>query len=134
MIATDVAGNTATKKISYAVGYQIGLLYDPAKLNKAGSTVPVKLQLFDSAGANLSSADKLLRALGTSRDDAGAHGPLADSGNANTDQTFRFDPTLGTTGGYIFNLKTTGYTPGTYRLYFTAGNDPHVYSVRFQIR
>ncbi|HEY9285864.1 MAG TPA: MBG domain-containing protein [Pyrinomonadaceae bacterium] len=134
VIATDVAGNTVAKAVTYAVGYRIGLLYDPAKSNKAGSTVPVKLQLFDSSGANLSSADRVVRALGTSPDNAQPHGPAADPGNANPGQTFRFDPTLGTTGGYIFNLKTTGYAPGTYRLHFTAGDEPHVYSVRFQIR
>jgi len=46
---------------------------------------------------------------------------IDDAGNANPDSDFRFDPTLGTSGGYIFNLKTTGLTTGTYNLYFTAG-------------
>ena len=59
-------------------------------------------------------------------------------GEANTvhlpGQNFRFDPTLGETGGYIYNLKTTGYAPGTYRLYFTVGADSHVYTTQFQVR
>jgi pectate lyase len=134
VIATDVAGNTVTRTISYAVGYDVRLLYDPARVNKAGANVPVKLQLADSAGANLSSADRVVRALGTSPDDTESRRPLDDSGNANRDHTFRFDPTLGTTGGYIFNLKTDGYAPGAYRLYFTVGDEPHVYAVRFRIR
>ena len=63
-----------------------------------------------------------------------AYVPPADSGNANPDQNFRFDPTLGSTGGYIFNLKTGGYAPGTYKLDFTVGGEAHVYTVQFQIR
>ena len=57
--------------------------------------------------------------------------PAADAGSANPDQSFRFDPTL---GGYIYNLKTTGYAPGTYRINFTVGADPHVYNTQFQVR
>ncbi len=39
-----------------------------------------------------------------------------DAGNANADFNFRYDASL---AGYIFNLKTTGLTTGTYHLKFT---------------
>lgn len=131
---TDEAGNQTTKTVNYTVGFALAPLYEVDKTHKAGSAVPVKLQLLDNAGANLSSAERVVRALGVSLVSADTYGPVADAGNANPDQNFRFDPTLGETGGYIFNLKTTGYAPGTYQLYFKVGADPHVYTTQFQIK
>lgn len=46
---------------------------------------------------------------------------------------FRFDSTLGTAGGYIFNLSTSGLAGGTYRLQFTAPGDPESHSVNFGV-
>jgi pectin methylesterase-like acyl-CoA thioesterase/pectate lyase len=132
--ATDEAGNQASQTINYTVGFRLQPLYEAGKANKAGSTVPVKLQLLDNTGANVSSADKVVHALGVSLISTETYGPIADAGNANPGQNFRFDPALGETGGYTFNLKTTGYAPGTYRLYFTVGADPHVYTTQFQVR
>ncbi|MFL6337348.1 MAG: pectinesterase family protein [Pyrinomonadaceae bacterium] len=131
---TDEAGNQASQAVGYTVGYRLGTLSEVDQANKAGSTVPFKLQLLDNAGANLSSADKVVHAVGVSLATSDTYGPVADAGNANPGQNFRFDPTLGETGGYIYNLKTTGYAPGTYRLYFTVGADPHVYTTQFQVR
>jgi hypothetical protein len=51
------------------------------------------------------------------------------AGNANPDNNFRFD-----SGYYILNLKTTGLATGTYKLYFTAGDDPVLHSVEFQVK
>lgn len=132
--ATDRAGNIASVTVSYTVGYRLALLYDPAKENKAGSTVPIKLQLTDSAGANRSSAGVVVHALGVSLTSSNTIGPIDDAGNSNPGQNFRFDPGLGAGGGYIFNLKTKGYAPGTYRLYFTVGGAPYVYTTQFQVR
>ncbi|HEV2861284.1 MAG TPA: pectinesterase family protein [Pyrinomonadaceae bacterium] len=131
---TDEAGNPATKTVGYTVGYQLAPLYEADKTHKAGSAVPVKLQLVDFAGVNLSSEGLTVRAVGVGLASVETYGQPADAGNANPDDGFRFDPTLGEGGGYIYNLKTTGFGPGTYRLYFTVGADPHVYSAPFQIR
>jgi hypothetical protein len=59
-----------------------------------------------------------------------------DAGNANPDSNFRFDPTLGPAGGYIFNLQTTGLSTGTYVLTFTVSGDPtpHNSELLFQVR
>jgi hypothetical protein len=48
---------------------------------------------------------------------------------------FRYDSTLGQTGGYIFNLKTSGMATGTYNLNFTISTEPGVsYAAPFQER
>jgi len=54
-------------------------------------------------------------------------------GNANPDNNFRFDATLGPTGAYIFNLSTGGLASGTYSLQFTASSDPVTHSVNFGV-
>ena len=55
-------------------------------------------------------------------------------GSANPDSYFRFDISLGPTGGYIFNLGTSGLPGGTYSLQFTAGSDPGAHSVNFGVK
>ncbi|HWW76439.1 MAG TPA: hypothetical protein VNZ44_13665, partial [Pyrinomonadaceae bacterium] len=131
----DLAGNIAAQTVNYTVGYNLGLLYDPSKLNNAGSTVPVKLQLVDVAGANLSTAEMVVHVLGTSPASSDTYTAAAiAAGSANPNGDFRFDPTLGTGGGYIFNLKTTGFAPGAYKLYFNVGGDPYVYAAQFRVK
>jgi hypothetical protein len=56
-------------------------------------------------------------------------GDVITSGSANADSNFRFD-----NGSYILNLKTTGLSTGVYKLFFTAGTDPVVHSVEFQVK
>ena len=48
-------------------------------------------------------------------------GTFADAGNANPDLNFRYDATIGTGGGYIFNMSTKALTPGKYELRIEAG-------------
>lgn len=60
--------------------------------------------------------------------------PLSDSGNANPGLAFRFDPTLGSGGGYIFNLSTKGAAHGTYALRFHIGADDRSYSTSVLIK
>jgi hypothetical protein len=61
-------------------------------------------------------------------------GNAEDSGNSNPNNDFRFDPTLGSGGGYIFNLKTTGLATGSYTLNFTVGTDSTLYTAPFQVK
>ena len=37
-------------------------------------------------------------------------------------------------GGYVFNLSTRGYGPGTYTLDFAAGTDPTIHKAVFAVR
>ena len=58
-------------------------------------------------------------------------GTLEDAGAANADDNFRYDATL---GGYTYNLKTTGFTIGTYAIGFVASGDPTTHKVEFQVK
>lgn len=116
--------------------YGISLLYDPTRAGKAGSTIPIKLILCDSAGRNVSSPDIIVHATSLTRisESVLESGIVQDSGNANPDGDFRFDPTLGATGGYIFNLNTKGLTSGTYRLNFSVASSPLLYQAPFLVK
>jgi streptogramin lyase len=132
--ATDNGGNVSTKTVTYSVAFGICVLYDQSKAHRSGSTIPIKLQLCDANGVNVSNTNILVHASTVIRASTEAPGPLEDSGNANPDGNFRYDAGLGSTGGYIFNLSTTGYATGTYLLRFTAGGDPTVHTVQFQVK
>ena len=85
-------------------------------------------------GSNLSSPSLTLHAISVTQASSSISGPVVDSGNANPDNDFRFDSTLGAAGGYIFNLSTKGLTTGTYNLNFTVTGDSAVYSAPFQVK
>jgi hypothetical protein len=108
---------------------QVCLLYDPTKAVKSGATLPVKLQLCDGSGNNLSSSSLTLHAVSITQTSTSISGEVQDSGNANPDNDFRFAG-----GRYIFNLKTTGIAAGTYNLNFTVTGDSFVYSTPFQVK
>lgn len=59
---------------------------------------------------------------------------MAEVGNANPDNDFRFDATLRGSGGYIYNLSSRGLSTGTWTLQFTASGDPLPHSVQFDLR
>ena len=112
--------------------YATCLRYDPAKAHRAGSTVPLRLQLCDAAGTNLSSPEIALTATGLVKLDGSAATAFAeDSGNANPDQVFRYDADL---GGYVFNLSTRGLSRGTWALRFVVEGSPTVHELRFDVR
>lgn len=128
----DNTGNVAApSSVNYAVTYGVLSLFDQTKAAKSGSTIPVKLQLVDATGANVSSPSLTVHALSVMQIGSSASPVLDDAGAANPDFDFRYDASL---GGYIFNLKTTGYGTGTYLLNYTAGGDTVMHSVQFQVR
>jgi Tol biopolymer transport system component len=127
--AADTAGNTAQKSVSYKVAYGINPQFDQTKANKSGSTIPIKLELVDAAGVNRSAANIVVTAIGIVQVSNNAPGVLQDPGNSNPDFNFRYAG-----GQYQFNLKTTGYAAGTYRLDFQVAGDPVMHSVQFQIK
>ncbi len=125
--ASNDAGNYATGTASYTVTNGICTLYDQSQAKKSGSTIPVKLQLCDASGANISSPDITVTALDVNGDASLLH----MSGKANPGNVFRYDPSL---DGYIFNLKTTGLGSGSYTLDFSVSGDPTTHSVTFAIK
>ena len=54
---SDLAGNTAAQTCSYTVSYGIVLRYDTAQVGTSGATVPIKVELVDWNGVNLSSSN-----------------------------------------------------------------------------
>jgi hypothetical protein len=107
------------------------VLYDQNVTRKSGSTIPIKLKLCDATRRNVSSWSVKLTAETVMRVSDNADGPLDDAGSANPDANFRYDGGL---GGYIFNLKTTGLTTGTYALEFSVTGDPVKHRVQFKVR
>jgi len=133
--ATDNVGNLApAQTVSYSVTYALCLLYDPTRAVQGGSTIPLKIQLCDANNADVSNSSVVVHGVGLVQTSTNASEALQAAGNANPDNDFRFDPTLGPTGGYIFNLSTKGLTTGSYQLTFTAGADPLPHVLSFQVR
>ena len=122
---TSASTDTATLSVTF----NICLLYDPTKAVKSGATYPIKIQLCDANGNNVSSAGTVLQAVNVQQISTSAFGDVITAGSANADSNFRFDD-----GSYILNLKTTGLATGVYKLYFTAGSDPVLHSVEFQVK
>lgn len=130
--ATDNVGNSATPtNVNYTINFGVSVLFDQSKAAKSGSTIPIKIRFVDANGANVSSASTVAHAVSVIQTSSQATTTLDDAGDSNPDFDFRYDATL---GGYIFNLKTTGYGTGSYILNFVSGNSPTVYSVGFQVR
>ena len=115
--------------------YNVCLLYDSTKAFHAGATIPVKLQICNSNGSDLSSSNLTVHAIAVVQVSTDTSTQVQDSGNANPDNDFRFDASLGTgTGGYIFNLNTTGLATGTYKLNFNVSGDSFIYSALFRVK
>jgi hypothetical protein len=132
--ATDQVGNASSASVSYVIAYGICALYDQTQVHQSGSTVPIKLQLCDASGTDVSATSIAVTAIGLLRVSSATTGTPVASGDANPGNNFRYDTTLGPTGGYIYNLKTTGLAAGTWSLQFTVTGDPTLHSVQFQIR
>ena len=117
LTATDVAGNTATQTATFAVVYNfIGFLppipNDGTGLFKLGSTVPVKFQVTDANGVQVSTAIAHLTIQMISGSTlVGTPIDATASGNADVGDLFRFDGSQ-----YIFNWSTKGLPTGTWQL------------------
>jgi hypothetical protein len=130
--ASDAAGNLNATTVAYQVTYNTCLLYDPTKAHRAGSTVPIRFQLCDAGGLNVSAAAIVVTATSVSLASSDTSRPVVDSGNANPGTNFRYDASLG--GGYVLNLSTRGLRTGTYSLTIRVAGDPSVHTVPFRIR
>jgi hypothetical protein len=129
-----LTGTLEITPVPSSVTYLVCVLFDQTKAVKSGATIAIKLQLCDANGVNLSSPGIAVIATSLIQVSSNAPAAIEDPGNSNPDNNFRFDPTLGGPGGYVFNLKTTGLAAGTWRLMFVAGTDPVTHFVDFQVR
>ena len=110
------------------VRYRVCTLYEPNMAKHLGATVPIKVQLCAASGANLSSSALVPHATGVTKISNATSGLVDDSGNANPDQDFRYDPTL---GGYVYNLSSKPLSTGSWILTFTVGGES--YTAPFQL-
>ena len=130
--ATDASLNATTATQTVTVAYNLCLLYDPTRAVKLGSTIPIKLQLCAADGTNMSSASAVPHATTLVRTGTATTSVADDSGNANPDSDFRYDATLGGTGGYIYNLSTKNLTAGAWQMQFTLNGV--TYGAAFQVK
>lgn len=107
------------------------LLYTIDRSYRAGSTIPIKVQVIRWDGANASSPTLALRAVKLTRTADDVPQVVEDSGNANPDFAFRYDAGL---QGYIFNLSTKGLAPGTYSLTAEVGSGGKLIHLPFGVR
>lgn len=110
--------------------FGVKALYDENRGVRPGATIPIKLQLLDGTGANVSSSSLGVTATGIAF--VGSTNTLAapDAGYANPDVNFRYDAAL---NGYIYNLSTRSLATGAYRLSFTTTGDSIVHTVGFVV-
>jgi hypothetical protein len=126
--ASDVAGNTTTVSCPYTVSYNVALRYDASTPAKSGSVVAIGVEIDDFFGANVGGADVAVTATLVTMTGTGMTRVPTSPGQ----QTLTFHISQG--GGYLYDLKTTGYEPGSYTLGFVAGGDPRPYAAPFVIR
>jgi YVTN family beta-propeller protein len=136
--ADVTSGPTAKSTVSYFVGsrtYGVQLLYPSDGAVKSPATFPIKMYLTLN-GIDVSSSTLVANATAVLFINGSASGdPVVFAGSSNADFNFRFDSTLGPSGGYIFNFKTSNLASGNYLLEFTVSNDPTgLYVVPFAVK
>jgi hypothetical protein len=125
--------NPASTTATITIAFEVRTLTDLSKAFHAGRTIPIKLQLVDATGTNVSSAGITVTALRLDRvnaDGSRTQVALQDAGNVNPGNLFRYDAAL---GGYIFNLSTKGLGAGTYEFSWTADGDPTEHTLSFRL-
>jgi probable HAF family extracellular repeat protein len=106
---------SASSAISQTFSYAVLLLYNPAVVQKGGTTI--SLELVDANGANVSASTIPVTITGISPSPAPG---VAPSGSF----TFR-------KGTYSFAVRTRKYPSGTYTVSFVAGADPTTHTASF---
>jgi hypothetical protein len=85
------------------------------KRYKIGSTLAIKFQLADASGIYIGTAKATLAIIkkGNGIDTTDTLVDLTSAGSSDTGNIFRYDTT---SQQYMYNLKTTGYSQGTYQI------------------
>lgn len=105
------------------VTYNVPALFNQTSPVNSNAAVPIKIQISNYSGKNISSPAITLTIVGFTPNPAPG---VAPSG------TFTY--TVGDSGPmYQFNVKTKDYPAGTYTLSFTVTGDPNVHSVSFVV-
>lgn len=107
------------------VAHGIRLLYEPNLARPEGAAIPIRLQLLDPGGANVSSPATTLLAVGVET----VAPPDAPSGTRGC----AFSEDDGDGGSYRCVLRTEDLPPGRYALVFTASDGPSHYQAPFTV-
>ena len=119
--ANDPNGNSTTGTQKVHVRYANSGILQPINKDgssqfKLGSTVPVKIQLKDANGNPVSTAVNTITAQKYTNAVLGTVLETVTSTTSSTGNVMRYDAT---SGQYIFNLSTKGWTSGSYHLTIT---------------
>ncbi len=125
--AGDANFKASQGKGTLNVSYAVNPLFDTTKPVHPGAALPIKLQVTDAQGNDLSSADLTVTAVSIVDANGNTITPQS-KGNSNPGNVFR---KVGF--GYLYNLDTAGLTPGTYSLLVRIGNDPVLHAISFVI-
>jgi hypothetical protein len=120
----QASGGFGTLQVTYA----IRILSTKSWPVQAGATLPIKLQVTDATGNNLSSANLTVTAITLTGPNGQTYTPHA-KGWANLDNVFRH-----VHHGYTYDLNTRGLPAGTYTLLVKVGNDPVLHAITFTVR
>ncbi len=117
-------------------GFQQPINSDGSSIFKAGRTIPVKVVLTNCSGVPIPNTTVTIQIFKITDTILGTQDELTvdASGNSNTGNLFRYDSS---SGQYIYNLSTKGYTTGTYRVYTNyvdPANGSKNYSIRFSLK
>jgi hypothetical protein len=129
LTGSDVAGNAASISCSYTVSYRIVYLYNTIAPTNSGASVPIRIELADYFGNDVSAANITVTAKSVTNTVTNATLKPTSPGATNPLMTFVVSPTH----GYLYVLKSTGYAKGNYSLDFSAGADPLSYHAPFVI-
>ena len=118
---------SATGSLNIGTAYTVEPLYKTDKPHHGGSTIPIKLEVEDASGKNVSSQNLSITAVALV-DANGKNYTPRGRGNANPGNAFRYAD-----HGYLYNLDSTGLAPGRYTLLVSVGSDPALHAVTFVI-
>jgi hypothetical protein len=125
--AVDNVGNKSTLTVNYFVSYAVCPQYDATKALPPGA-YPFRIELCDAHGLDVSSSSVTVTATLI------MPGAILPISAAQPNNEFVFDPTIGTSGGYVYVLRTQGMSPGSYQLHIAATNDPDDHVLPFVIK
>jgi hypothetical protein len=125
--------NPGSATADITIAYDARVLTDLNRAFNSGRTIPIKIQITDAGGNNVSSSGIDVSAIRLERvnaDGSRTEVTLQDAGNANPGNLFRYDAAL---GGYIFNLSTRGLTASTYDFFWVVEGDPTEHRLEFRL-
>jgi hypothetical protein len=135
--ATDGAGNTSTKAVTYKIEYDWRGFLKPAKnfpstnVVKAGVTIPIKWQLLDANGQFITDLTSLAGTSHTPQPCQSSSVNTIEQTSAASGPVFRYDKTA---NQFVYHWQTKKSWVGTCRLFQVTLRDGNIKWARFQFR